>query len=68
MLIGDYQCGACYQVTYNQKTINVVGIDRAGDGMNLAKAAMDTLTGGRAVELGAIDATVTRVDSGVCGL
>lgn len=65
---GSAQCGACYQVSYNGNTINVVGMDRAVEGMNVAKAALNTLTGGRAVELGAIDATVTRVDSGVCGL
>ncbi|CAK1357382.1 Protein SnodProt1 [Cercospora beticola] len=65
---GSPQCGACYTVSYQGRSINVVGIDRSGDGLNLSKAALNTLTGGRAVEVGRIDAQVTRVDSGVCGL
>ncbi|KAI5367443.1 Putative cerato-platanin, RlpA-like domain superfamily [Septoria linicola] len=65
---GSPQCGACYTVTFEGRSINVVGVDRAADGLNLSKAALNTLTGGRAVEKGRVDATVTRVDSGVCGL
>ena len=55
-------------MTYEGKSINVVGLDIAKDGLNLSKQSLDTLTGGRAYEVGRIDATVTRVDSGVCGL
>ncbi|KAM3425500.1 Protein SnodProt1 [Cercospora zeina] len=65
---GSQQCGACYTVSYQGRSINVVGIDRSAEGLNLSKEALNTLTGGRAVEVGRIDAQVTRVDSGVCGL
>lgn len=62
------QCGQCYEVTYNGNTIHIIAIDHTLNGLNLSKAALNTLTGGRAEEVGRVDATVTRVDSGVCGL
>lgn len=56
-------------MTYNNgNPIYVVGIDHTADGLNLSKAALNTLTNGRAVEVGRVDASVTRVDSGDCGL
>lgn len=48
--------------------IPVIAIDHAGNGFNLAKAAMDELTGGRAAELGRVDMTVTEAAPGDCGL
>nr|AGL40519.1 cerato-platanin 4 [Crinipellis campanella] len=66
-------CGACFQVTYTNaqgqsKSINVLAIDHAGSGFNVAQAAMDELTGGQAVALGNIDVQSTRVASSACGL
>ncbi|KAH8687364.1 Cerato-platanin [Tricladium varicosporioides] len=61
-------CGTCYTLTYNGNSINVLAIDHAGEGFNIAKAAMNSLTGGQAEQLGRIDAGWTQVDKSVCGL
>jgi hypothetical protein len=62
------QCGTCYGVTYNGKTVYVLAVDHAGDGFNLAKAAMDDLTNGQAAALGRIDAQYAQVATSNCGL
>ncbi|ESK87449.1 cerato-platanin-related secreted protein [Moniliophthora roreri MCA 2997] len=62
------QCGSCWQVTWNGKSINILGMDVAGNGFNVAQAAMDELTDGQAVALGNIDVQATQVDASVCGL
>lgn len=43
-------------------------MDHAGEGFNIAQAAMDQLTGGQAAALGRIDAGYTLVASSECGL
>ncbi|KAF8483237.1 Cerato-platanin [Gautieria morchelliformis] len=65
---GSPNCGTCWQLAFNGKTINVLAIDHAGAGFNIAQAAMDTLTGGQAVALGRITATATELDASACGL
>jgi hypothetical protein len=55
------QCGTCYGVTYNGKTIYVLAVDHTANGFNLAKAAMDELTNGQAAQLGRIDAQYAQV-------
>jgi hypothetical protein len=55
-------------LTYNGNTINVLAMDHAAEGFNIAQAAMDTLTGGQATQLGRIDASYAQVDASVCGL
>lgn len=62
------QCGTCYGVTYNGKTIYVLAVDHAGDGFNLAKGAMDVLTNNQAEALGRVDAVYAQVDVSNCGL
>ncbi|EMC98789.1 hypothetical protein BAUCODRAFT_380412 [Baudoinia panamericana UAMH 10762] len=62
------QCGQCFSVTYNGNTIYVLGIDHTDAGLNMAQAAMDSLTGGQAVALGRVDADVSAVDVSNCGL
>ncbi|KAK4504028.1 hypothetical protein PRZ48_004943 [Zasmidium cellare] len=62
------QCGQCYSVAYNGKTINILAIDHASDGLNLSKGAMNQLTNNQADALGRVDATVTKVDVSQCGL
>ncbi|RAL59842.1 hypothetical protein DID88_000471 [Monilinia fructigena] len=47
----DANCGSCYQLTYNGNSINVLAIDHAGEGFNLGKTALNTLTGGQAEAL-----------------
>ena len=66
-------CGTCWELTYtnaqNQTTsINVIAIDRAGDGFNIALTALNELTGGQGTQLGRVDVISTQVPSSVCGL
>lgn len=61
-------CGACYALTYAGKTINIIAVDRAAAGFNVAQEALDALTGGQAVKLGRIDANYTQVANSECGL
>lgn len=48
--------------------MNVLAVDHADSGFNVAQAAMDELTGGLAEELGVVDVAATQVDKSVCGL
>lgn len=64
----DANCGSCYQLSYGGRSINVLAIDHAAAGFNIAQEAMDTLTGGQAVALGRIDATYTQLAASECGL
>ncbi|TGO22152.1 hypothetical protein BPAE_0180g00180 [Botrytis paeoniae] len=61
-------CGTCYTLTYQGVSINILAIDAAATGFNIAESAMNTLTNGRAVELGNIDADWTLVTPEECGL
>ncbi|KAL0466079.1 Cerato-platanin [Neurospora intermedia] len=61
-------CGTCWSVTYNGKTINILAIDHAGAGVNLSKKAMNELTGGNAEQFGRVDAQVSQVALSACGL
>ena len=61
-------CGTCWQLTYGGRSINVLAVDHADEGFNIAKGAMDMLTDGQAAFLGRVDADVTQVDASQCGL
>ncbi|KIK94599.1 hypothetical protein PAXRUDRAFT_827839 [Paxillus rubicundulus Ve08.2h10] len=61
-------CGTCYNVTYGSTTLAVLAVDTALDGFNLSVEAMNTLTGGLAIELGRVKVTATEVDASVCGI
>ncbi|KAG6917024.1 hypothetical protein DXG01_004150 [Tephrocybe rancida] len=66
-------CGSCWKLTYTNskgvaKSINVLAVDHANAGWNVATEAMDALTGGQAVQLGRIEVTQVEVASSVCGL
>ena len=62
-------CGTCWNLTFTPtgQTITVTAIDVATAGFNIALEAMNTLTGGRAVDLGRVNATVVEVDKTLCG-
>ncbi|KAI6361168.1 hypothetical protein MCOR25_006539 [Pyricularia grisea] len=60
-------CGTCWQLTYNGKSINILAIDRAS-GFNIGLDAMNALTNGQAVSLGRIDAQFQQVGLSSCGL
>ncbi|MEV0323070.1 hypothetical protein ACIBKX_33900 [Streptomyces sp. NPDC050658] len=51
-------CGATVRISYGGRTITAVAVDHADNGALLSKAAMNTLTNGRADELGTVKATV----------
>ncbi|KAF1834892.1 Cerato-platanin-domain-containing protein [Decorospora gaudefroyi] len=55
------QCGTCYGVTFKGKTVYVLAVDYTRDGFNLAKAAMDELTGNQAEFLGRVEASYAKV-------
>lgn len=61
-------CGTCWALTFNGTTVNVLAIDVASPGFNIAEAAMNTLTKGQAVFLGRVNATAKQVAASVCGL
>ena len=54
-------CGTCWAITFNRTTINVLAIDQASGGFNIAQAAMDQLTNGFARFLGRVNATAVMV-------
>ncbi|KAF9533606.1 snodprot1 [Crepidotus variabilis] len=66
-------CGTCWNLTYTaqnvSKTITVLGIDVATpDSFNIAKAALDALTGNQAQQLGRVPVTAVQVNTTFCGL
>ncbi|TVY80784.1 Protein SnodProt1 [Lachnellula suecica] len=64
----DANCGSCYSLTYNGNSINVLAIDHAVEGFNIAETALNQLTNGQAVQLGRIDAQWAQIDKSACGL
>ncbi|KAE9408053.1 Cerato-platanin [Gymnopus androsaceus JB14] len=63
-------CGTCWEIVWGDSApLYALAIDHAGSGLiNLSEEAMNTLTGGLAVELGAVTVTSTQVDASNCGL
>lgn len=61
-------CGTCWNLEWEGNSINVLAIDHAGEGFNLALEAMNALTNNQAEMLGRVDATATQVDVADCGI
>ncbi|KAJ6781332.1 hypothetical protein PWT90_03452 [Aphanocladium album] len=61
-------CGTCWKLEYRNRTINFLAVDHADAGFNIGLHALDELTGGRAVEIGRIEAVASQVDVKQCGL
>jgi hypothetical protein len=66
-------CGTCWKLTYTnskgkKKSINVLAMDHADNGFNIALEAMNDLTGGQAKQLGRVDVTSKQVAASNCGL
>lgn len=61
-------CGTCWQATYNGRSIYILAIDRASQGLNIAFSALNELTGGNAEQFGRVDAVVKQVSVNNCGL
>lgn len=63
-------CGTCWELTYAEtgNSIYIFAIDFTASGFNIALEAMNALTNGQGVTLGAIDVTSQQVDTSNCGL
>ena len=62
------ECGSCWELTYNGTSINVLAIDHADSGFNIALGAFNVLTDGNGVSVGRINAQAQQVDPSQCGL
>ena len=62
----DY-CGTCWELTYDDTTINVLAINVATNGFTISEEAFDALTNGVALYISSVNATATQVDASVCG-
>ncbi|PSR80301.1 hypothetical protein PHLCEN_2v6773 [Hermanssonia centrifuga] len=62
------ECGSCWELTFNGTTVTVLAVDHTEDGFNISEEAMNLLTGGQAVAVGRVDATVAQVNASACGL
>ena len=62
------ECGSCWELTYNGTSINILAIDHADSGFNIALGAFNMLTDGNGVSVGRINAQAQQVDASQCGL
>jgi hypothetical protein len=65
---GSAQCGTCWALTYNGRTINVLAIDHTDAGFNIGLNAMNALTNNQATFLGRVNASYKQVAASVCGI
>ena len=65
---GSAECGSCWTLTYNGKSINVLAIDHTDAGFNIALSAMNALTNNQGVFLGRVNAQASPADPSACGL
>ena len=61
------ECGSCWKLTYQGKTIHVIAVDTAGVGFNIAKGAFNALADDAAQQLGSFEATVEAATGSACG-
>jgi hypothetical protein len=61
-----HQCGTCWKLSYKNRSINVLAIDKS-DHFNIALEAMKGLVDDP-VSVGTIEASYEPVDKSVCGL
>jgi hypothetical protein len=55
------QCGTCWSIKYNGKTVYVLGVDNMGKGVNLPAQVFKWLVGPKAEELGSVDGMVVQL-------
>ena len=65
---GSTGCARCWELSFNGSSVNVLTVDYADEGFNVAKAAMNGLTGGDAKELGVLIAKAVEIDVSECGM
>lgn len=61
-------CGTCWELTYKNKSMNVLAIDHADEGFNISEEGMNHLTNGKAEQLGQVDAVVKQLHTSACNL
>ena len=61
-------CGSCWELEYGGNKINVLAVDTAGVGFNIAWRAMMDLAGPAGVRAGKILVNYKQVGPSVCGL
>ncbi|KAI0637628.1 Cerato-platanin [Trametes polyzona] len=61
-------CGTCWKLTYQGRSINVLAVDHTDAGFNIALSALNQLTNNQGEFLGRIDAQATQVAASQCGL
>lgn len=61
------ECGSCWELTYNGKSIYVTAIDTISDGFDISLEAMNILTSNQAQQLDSIDAYAKQVGACFCG-
>jgi len=64
-------CGSCWRLTYNndhtgETAINILAIDVSRPDFNIGIEALNTLTGGQAIQLGRVPITATQVNASDC--
>ncbi|KAJ1566875.1 hypothetical protein HK405_008061 [Cladochytrium tenue] len=59
-------CGLCYELQYGGNTIYITAVDSSSGGFVIGENAMNALTGGQAVDLGRVEATLTPADASAC--
>ncbi|CAL3973266.1 unnamed protein product [Diplocarpon coronariae] len=64
----DPNCGTCWTLTNGEYSVTILAVDRASEGFNIGKEAMNQLTGNRAQEVGVVDAQYVKADASACGL
>ncbi|KAI0662845.1 Cerato-platanin [Cubamyces menziesii] len=62
------KCGTCWKLTYQGNSIDVLAIDYAAEGFNIAKEAMQKLAGDAGVAAGSVNAQSIQLTSINCGL
>ncbi|RDX42129.1 Cerato-platanin-domain-containing protein [Lentinus brumalis] len=62
------KCGYCWQVTYKNRTVNILAVHHAQAGYNIGLKAMNKLTNNHAEELGDVKVQAKEVARSVCGL
>ena len=66
-------CGTCWKLTYTNpkgvsNSINILAVDSATPDFNIGVQALNTLTGGQAIQLGRVPITATQVAASACKL
>lgn len=59
-------CGTCWELTYKNKSINVLAIDHADEGFNISEDGMNQLTNGQAKQLGEVQVLAKQVEPSAC--